>query len=274
MRRGINMNGNNLRVDSFDSSTNIYSTNRRWVPAKARANGNLGCNDTVTNSVSVGNFTVFGRVSTGPHGGLTLGPNGAVGSLAWHAAGNTGIQPGYFTEDMNAGFPNTVMPVSSAAWLPMPASVGGVITFSSSGSYRVSSGTVNGKLVVAAPNVRLRVDSGMSFSGTGGITINSNASITIYLNCPSAQIAGQGVINIGVASQCYIFGTPNLKSLDLGGNGEITCAVYAPQADVLLHGGGSSDQDFSGAIVANSLRFTGHYNIHFDESLLRTGPLE
>ena len=157
----------------------------------------------------------------------------------------------------------------------MPGAVGGVITFNSSGSYRVdSSGPVSGKLIVAAPNVRLRVDGGMSVSGTGSITISSNASITIYLNCPSANIGGQGVVNSGVASQCYIFGTPILKTLALGGNGETTCAVYAPHADVTLQGGGASEQDFSGAIVANSLRFTAHYNIHFDESLLHSAPIE
>ena len=274
-RHGLDLFGNNLRVDSFDSGNPLYSTGGRWVVTKARAYGNVGCNDTITNNVPVGNFTVSGKVSTGPYGNLPLGPNSAVGSLAWNAVGNTGIQPGYFADDMNGGFPAAVMPVSSGAWLPMPGAVGGVITFNSSGSYRVdSSGPVSGKLIVAAPNVRLRVDGGMSVSGTGSITISSNASITIYLNCPSANIGGQGVINSGMASQCYILGTPTLKTLALGGNGEATCAVYAPHADVTLPGGGAGEQDFSGAIVANSLRFTAHYNIHFDESLLRSAPIE
>jgi hypothetical protein len=38
-----------------------------------------------------------------------------------------------------------------------------------------------------------------------------------------------------------------------------------------LHGGGNSDQDFSGAIVAKTFKFTGHYNIHYDEALGRNG---
>jgi hypothetical protein len=35
----------------------------------------------------------------------------------------------------------------------------------------------------------------------------------------------------------------------------------------------SCDVDFSGTIVANSMRFTGHHLIHYDESLGRSEPL-
>ena len=42
-------------------------------------------------------------------------------------------------------------------------------------------------------------------------------------------------------------------------------------ANVTLHGGGNSANDFSGAIVSNTFRFTGHYNIHYDEALGRAG---
>ncbi len=270
-KKGINMNGNNVRVDSFDSGNNLYSTGGRWVAGKARANGDVASNDSITNTINVGNANIYGRVSTGPRGTVSVGSSGAVGDLAWHAGGNRGIKPGWSTDDMNVELPDAVMPATSLAWFPPPGASGGTITFSSSGNYRLPSGTLSGNIVVAAPNVQLRVDGGLRLTGSDGITINSNASITIYLNCASAQITGNGVINIGTAKQCYIFGTPNLRALEIGGNGEATCVVYAPQADVTLHGGGTSDVDFSGAIVANSFKFTGHYNIHYDEALGRNG---
>ena len=267
------MNGNNVLTDSYDSRRPAYSTNGRWDASKRRDHGDIASNDTLTNIVNVGNANIWGNVATGPSGTVALGPNGAVGDAAWQNGGNHGIQPGHSTDDMNVDFPDVVMPASSAAWLPPLSGSGGYqYVFSVSGDYRIS-GTVNGSILVTAPNVRLRVDGGWTFNGNSdGLTIGTNASIKIYLNCASANITGQGIINTaGTPDQCYIFGTSALTSLDIGGNGEATCAIYAPYANVTMHGGGSSVQDFSGAVVANTFRFTGHYNVHYDEALGRIG---
>lgn len=263
-RRGINMNGNNVTVDSFDSSTNTASTNGRWDSTKRRSNGDVASNDTITNSINVGNANIYGRVSTGPFGTVALGPNGAVGDRAWHEGGNRGIQPGWSTDDMNVEFPDVVMP--SVAWGAAP----GDLIFNASGNYQIP-GTVTGSIVIDAPNVVLRIDGGLSFTGTKGLTIGSNANATIYLNCASAKITGNGIINPGRAKNCIIYGTSALTDLDIGGNGEATCVVYAPYANVKLHGGGTGDADFQGALMANSFTFTGHYNVHYDESLGRMG---
>ena len=271
-KHGIDMNGNNVLTDSYDSKNPLYSTSGRWVQAKRRDHGDIASNDTLTNIVNVGNANIWGTVATGPHGTVALGPNGAVGNAAWQTGGNHGIQPGYSTDDMNVQFPDVVMPTGSGGWLPPASGSGGYqYVFNLPGDYLIS-GTVNGKILVAAAGVRLRVDGGWSFNGQAGMTIGTNASSKIYLNCPSASITGQGILNMtGTPNQCYIFGTSRLTSLDIGGNGECTAAVYAPYASVTLHGGGTSVQDFSGAIVANTFTFTGHYNIHYDEALGRTG---
>lgn len=271
-KHGIDMNGNNVLTDSYDSRNPAFSTNGRWVQSKRRDHGDIASNDTLTNIVNVGNANIWGRVATGPRGTVALGPNGAVGDAAWQTGGNHGIQPGYSTDDMNVEFPDVVMPAASAGWLPPLAGKNGFqYEFNTSGDYRVA-GTINGNISVSAPNVRLRVDGGWSFTGQKGMTIGTNASIKIYLNCASASLTGQGIVNAaGTPDQCYIFGTTALTSLDIGGNGECTAVVYAPYADVNLHGGGNSVQDFSGAIVANTFRFTGHYNVHYDEALGRTG---
>lgn len=271
-KHGINMNGNNVLSDSYDSTNPLYSTNKRWDVAKRRDHGDIASNDTLTNIVNVGNANIWGRVSTGPGGTAAIGPNGKVGNAAWQATG-TGIQPGYFSDDMNVEFPDVVMPVGSAGWLPPPSGSGGyTYVFSSPGDYRIASGTVGGKILVSSPNVRLRVDGGWSFNGQDGMTITTNGRIVVFLNCPSATITGQGIINTaGTPSQCFIYGTTKLIDLDIGGNGECTAVVYAPYANVKLHGGGNSVQDFSGAIVAKTFTFTGHYNVHYDESLGRNG---
>jgi hypothetical protein len=165
-------------------------------------------------------------------------------------------------------FSDVILPEGSKNWVP-PASGGAITT----GDYHIP-GVVSTTISIA-PNakVRLRVDGGWNFAGNDWLSIGSNATIEIYLNCTTANMTGNGVINIkGTANQCRIFGTSILQSLEMGGNGETTCVVYAPYANLVLHGGGSGDQDFSGAIVANTIKLTGNHFFHFDEDLVRTGP--
>lgn len=268
-KHGIDMNGNNVTVDSYDSSNPALSTNGRWDVNKRRDRGDIASNDTLTNIVNVGNANVWGRVATGPMGTVAVGPNGKVGDVAWQNGNTKGIKPGWATDDMNVEFPDVALPAGSGGWLPP---TGGPNYNLTSGDYYVAS-TLGGKITVLPDqNVRLRVDGGVGFSGQGYLSIGSNANIKIYLNCASATFTGQGILNgAGTPNQCQIYGTSLLTDLDIGGNGEATAVVYAPYANVKLHGGGNSDQDFSGAIVAKTFKFTGHYNIHYDEALGRTG---
>lgn len=265
-KRGIDMNGNNVFTDSYDSGIAGRNINGRWAVSIRRDRGDVASNDTITNTINVGNANVWGRIATGPGGTIALGPNGAVGDAAWQTGGNKGIQPGFSTDDMNVEFPDVILPAGSSGWVAPPGSGAWP-----SGDYRVSS--VSGSLSIAPnANVRLLVTSNWKFTGNNALTIGSNATLKVYLDCPSADITGNGIINIyGTPKQCYIFGTSKLTSLDLGGNGETTAVVYAPYASIKLHGGGNSDQDFSGAIVGNNFTFTGHYTVHYDEALGRAG---
>ncbi len=130
---------------------------------------------------------------------------------------------------------------------------------------------MGGKILINAPNVRLRVDGGCSLTGNEVIQIATNASLKLYLNCTSATIAGNGVANPGTPDQCYIFGTPRLTSMSFGGNAQISAVLYAPNADVSFNGGGNNITDFCGSAVVNSARLVGHFNFHYDEALGRIG---
>jgi hypothetical protein len=57
----------------------------------------------------------------------------------------------------------------------------------------------------------------------------------------------------------------------MGGSSTFYGAIYAPEADVTLNGGGSAN-NFCGALVAKTITMKGHYNIHFDQALLQYGP--
>jgi hypothetical protein len=64
-------------------------------------------------------------------------------------------------------------------------------------------------------------------------------------------------------------GTPHVS---LGGNGQITAAVYAPDYDVTVSGGGSSGHVF-GSVVGKTVSMTGVTNLHYDEALSATGVI-
>jgi hypothetical protein len=111
----INMKGNNIRTDSFDSSNPLYSTNGMYISTKAKSNGDIAVNGSQTNGTggvaNVGNANIFGHISTGPNGTISIGSQGAVGDAAWQAS-NKGIQPGWSTDDMNVSFPDVTVPFS------------------------------------------------------------------------------------------------------------------------------------------------------------------
>jgi hypothetical protein len=123
----INMNGNNVTTDSFDSSNPNYSNNGLYTSSKHKSNGDIATDSQLTNSLSVGNANIYGKISTGPSGSAAIGANGIVGDMAWHAAGNIGIQPGYSANDMNISLPDVKVPFSGGAFTPTGGNVTNVV---------------------------------------------------------------------------------------------------------------------------------------------------
>ncbi len=110
----IDLKGNGIMSDSFDSGDPTKSTNGHYDPAKAQSNGDVASNGGIVGVVSVQNANIFGKVHTGPGGTVEIGSQGGVGSHAWQAANNyKGIQPGWTTDDANYTFPDTRLPYSS-----------------------------------------------------------------------------------------------------------------------------------------------------------------
>jgi Tfp pilus assembly protein PilX len=111
----IDMKGNNVKTDSFDSTDPAYSDgNGGYDPTKFKAEGDVASNTNITGAINVGNANIYGHVSTGPGGTVKIGANGAVGDADWQAS-NTGIQPGWVSDTSNFTFPDTLPPYSSGA---------------------------------------------------------------------------------------------------------------------------------------------------------------
>ena len=98
------------------------------------------------------------------------------------------------------------------------------------------------------------------------ITINAGASLTIY------NAGASGVFNFinnanSTPDTFQYYGLPSNTSLTLRGQDFLVAAVYAPNADFFMNGGGTT----YGSIVANSAKLTGSGTFHFDECLINKG---
>jgi len=118
-KHAIDLMGNGVLTDSFDSSNPAKSTSGKYDPSKYRGDfGDVATNDGII--VGVGNANIYGKLHTGPKGGYDLGPNGGVGTHAWQAANGGGMQPGYFLQDANFTFPDTTLPDTTGYLTPQP----------------------------------------------------------------------------------------------------------------------------------------------------------
>ena len=273
----IDLLGNNVTADSFDSSNVLYSVGGLYHPSIRRANGDIATNGQLLNG---GNADVYGHVATGPGGTSNFGSNGAVGDLAWHAAGNSGIQPGAAADDMNVEFPPVPVPYTLGL-PPIAGAVGGTnyayVLSGTGAKYSMSSLSLSGsgsiKKILVTGDVSLHVTGNVSLSGQAGFIIAPGARLRMYvgtLSGPpvSASLGGSGVVNgTGNAANFSYSGLPSNTSISFSGNAAFVGTIYAPSAALHLGGGGSTTYDFVGASVSKTVQMNGHFNFHYDENL-------
>ena len=271
----IDLKGNNVSSDSFDSSNPLYSTGGLFDPnpAKLRDNGDIATNAGITNSISSGNANIWGRAATGPGGSVYIGPNGAIGSKAWNTGGNKGAQPGWVRDDMNVWVPDIDVPFTSG-FTPTGGNIGSnhydyLLT---SGDYVIDDLTLEGlKELYVTGNARLYVTTTFAIKGNSKITIAPGGNLELYMGGPTASIGGNGIANLtGNAGNFVYIGLPTNTALNFSGNGTFTGVVYAPSAAFSLGGSGNGVQDFIGSSVSNTVTMNGHFHFHYDEALKKS----
>jgi hypothetical protein len=134
------------------------------------------------------------------------------------------------------------------------------------------SSALTGSSIVLGPNVILVLPNGLSGAENllFNYTDNTNPGLTIYAGGSSASISGNQYINpCGFAGSLLVYCAPTVTSFTLNGNGQFTGVLVAPNANLAMNGGGSSNEDFSGSLMVNSVGLNGHFKFHWDESLGR-----
>jgi hypothetical protein len=279
----IDLKGNGIATDSFDSSATNWPG--YWTNTIRKAGGDVATDSTITN-FTIGNADIAGHARTGPGGGYTIMLNGSVGDLAWVDGGSSGVEPGWFADDMNTTFKPVIIPSDQTWWNAGAAGEG-------------QSGTVNGvsyaHVFTAAANGRYYNlnDSGDIYIGTN-VTISLKAKSTVgtfkpdniyvagtganagkltcYVDCGSCTLGSGDMTQSKLAGNMVFLGTTNCTSLAYKGNGDFTGAMYFPQADFQLAGGGAGIIDFIGSSVTKTVQMNGHYHFHFDEALKKWNP--
>jgi hypothetical protein len=278
-REKIEMNGNNITTDSFDSAdTNFCSPLGLYDPTRIKDNGDVCTLLGLSDAIGVGNANIKGHLRTGPGGSGGVGSNGKVGSLGWHATAPNGIQPGWMTDDMNITFPDVQMPFKNSPLVPIPIpNIVNAVPYKyvlTNGNYRLSNLTLSGTdRMLAMGDVTLLVTDSIDVSGSGAIDILPTARLNLYMMGATATIGGLGVNNTGRSTSFYYWGLPTHTTLFMKASGDFTGAIYAPNADLKMSGGGNSLQNFVGACVVKSIFVNGHYSFHYDEALGKFGPL-
>ena len=255
VRGQVDLSGNNVMTDSYDSRDPSKSTGLRYDPTKAGDRGDIVC----SNMVNVGNADIWGHVITPPAAGLNIGPNGSVGSLGWHAAGNLGLEGGWWTVTTNIDYyPNVKAPFTTGM-SPKSGTVNGIYydQIFNKGEYVVSG---------MAGNVLVTDNAVVYSSGSVGANLlhlnTTNSSLALYVRGSTCNLSAITNVN-NYAGSCVIYGLPSCTSFSVAGSASLTCAVYAPQAVIKLNGGAQ----MSGAVVCKDFIMTGHSQFHFDDAL-------
>lgn len=278
VRGSLELNGNNVTIDSYNSSDPAKSVNGQWAASVSGDGGDVICLGSITNAVSVGNALIYGRIYDAAGVFPNLGANGGIGTHAWLSS-NFGIEPGYFVPFLNFPFPKVSLPYASSAGLT-PA--GGTVVTTNSGVAVTNnyddvlyggnyfSASPLGNTIVTGPST-LVLPNGYSIAS---LTIVPGASLTLYVGGTSVSISGNNILNqAGLPGDLIVYCTSNVTSIAFLGNTAFSGVLVAPSAFAMFSAGGATQISFSGAIIINSLVVNGHAAFHFDEALLQEGIL-
>ncbi|HEY2082157.1 MAG TPA: collagen-binding domain-containing protein [Verrucomicrobiae bacterium] len=261
----INMNGNNMVTDSWNSESTNLSNGGQYTSSKVSTNGDVASEQGIVN---IGNQKIDGNLYLGPTATYTSGANQVLGTI---------------NKDYNVNFPDVTLPSSApSASSPTVLNTNGTVyNYLPLDNATYTVGNDNKPILVAAghTNVTLIVTA-QSFNPTavvllGGMT--NPPTLTIYDFPPnpggSVTLVGNGTGGASAARPVnFIFyGGPNLNSVTFGGTSTFIGAIYAPEAVLSLNGGGNGN-NIEGALIVKNATVNGHFDVHYDEALAKFGP--
>ena len=264
----LDLTNQNIVIDSYDSRDPTKSTNGLYDVNKRQENGDIATNG---NIIDAGNAHIYGDVGT--NAGTVTG-----------AANITGVERTDFYQEP--------IPIGTPTWLsinPSPATVVSSTTLNASDTRGSPSsryilatiGLSGSQTLTVAGNpdgsptyIEIQVLGDISVTGQAEIVLEPGVNATIYFS-GNVDVSGKGIINSNnQPGDLLMYGiepiggtTPHVS---LGGNAQLSAALYAPGHNVTVAGGGSSGHVY-GSIVGKTVVMTGVTNLHYDEALASVG---
>jgi Tfp pilus assembly protein PilX len=263
--------GNNTSVDSWNSDPDGNPATAP-VPYSAAVRSDKGGIATLalqSSSMLINQASVWGYVATGG-AAPEVGVQGSIGGA--NTAAGVRIDPARVSTDFSADLPPVAAPVDGTPIAAVGATLG---TAGQATKWRIASISLNGKQTLTILGdvtliLTATTGSALDIGGNGAIIIPEGSSLTVYAEA-DVKIAGNGLANANTRpGSCHIWGTSSSaagQSIQLAGNGALKAVVYAPNADVKVNGNG----DIMGAVVGDTITFTGNAAFHYDESLVNEG---
>jgi hypothetical protein len=218
---------------------------------------------------------IRGRVFTGAGGAVNFTTNASAGSMDWINAGATGIEPGWFANNMNVEYLAVGVPFQGGYYTPSAGAYDGTNYDYLLGSAPYRSSSINlssRKAIMVTGNAEFYVTTNFTMSGQSRIIVAPGASLRLYVG-GDAVFSGLGVFNqTGRATNCWVYGLPGCSQIKFTGNSEFLGVIYAPNAELALGEDETDEMVFKGAGIAGSVAISGKCQFHYDESLLAWDP--
>lgn len=261
----IDMNNLNIVVDSYDSRDSTKSTNGFYDPAKRQNNGDIASNGPL---IDVGNAQIYGDASTN---------NGQV------------LRASNVTGEIRDDFYQELFPVTAPTMIPSP---GTPSTVTATTSIAASAGaptmvilsqinlsgqktfTITGAADGSPTYAQILVNGNVGLSGQAQIILGRGVNVRMFV-AGDGDFTGNGVANPNDPLNFQLYGIQRLPdgsgvitrgNFKISGNGGFRGAVYAPNYDITMVGGGVADSIF-GAFVGYSINMTGVQAVHYDEAM-------
>lgn len=270
-KEALTISGGAAIIDSYDPGNGLWNatTNRG-------DKGTVGTLSIGFEDLDAGNSEIYGYVATGG-GTPAFGSNAKVYGSDW-TSGDPEVDTDRVRQDFNGNFPVIPPPTLSS---PLVDSDVASIIGSSGGaaSLTISAGTSgapvdynltgldmgNNKSLIITGHARMVVSGNVDIND---LAIASGASLQLFVN-GDFTVSGNSVANANPHTSSFVvYGTneSTVQTFTLNGASSLVAAVYAPNANVGVNGGGSGD-GFSGAAVGKTIRLNGGVTFHYDESL-------
>lgn len=262
-RNSIIFSGGNPNVDSYDSREGPYHPSRR------RDRGTVASVSVKTDAIQLGNADIWGYAFTGGED-----PDVRNGTIRGEdTPSGVKIDQNRIARDFSSDFPFPRQPPAPdysydsigdgmTLGTPTPEGEDPVWTVVETNSISLTQ-----ELEIDGPVILIIHGNARFSGGNGGLTVTENGNLRVYAY-NDFTVTGQGMGNrTQDPSKLVIFGMNTVhQEFGLGGNAQWEAAIYAPNANLDLNGGGNSGH-MSGAVVGKNVKLNGNSKFHYDEAL-------